>query len=232
MPDSEQIIDPGRVTRLLERLARRYTPLSVKVSGHEELYTSCIVGVDGSYVLMDELLPTGGHQLLLAERRLEVEGKLDGIDIQFTTTLKRVDDQDNVLTYCMNLPARLEYRQRRQAYRVHIPMTRKLSVIIENPDDTAVEGLLYDLSHGGAGIIFPAGKIIVEPGQLRECAIELPDDAWLYCAVELRYAKETSSRDRQHIGARFSQISPAQAQLVGTCINELEREFIRKRAAD
>ena len=232
MSDSEQITDPAKVARLLERLARRYTPLSVKVSGHEERYTSCIVGVDGSYVLMDELLPSGGHQLLLAKRSLEVEGKLDGIDIQFITTLQRVDEQDNVLTYYMNLPARLEYRQRRQAYRVHIPMTRKLSVIIDNPDDAVIEGLLYDLSHGGAGIIFPAGKVIVEPGQLRECAIELPDDAWLYCAVELRYAKDVSSRDRQHIGARFSKISPAQAQLVGSCINELERELIRKRAAD
>ena len=232
MSDSEQITDPGRVARLLERLARRYTPLSVKVSDHEERYTSCIVGVNGSYVLMDELLPSGGHQLLLAERTLEVEGKLDGIDIQFITTLQRVDDQDNVLTYYMNLPARLEYRQRRQAYRVHIPMTKKLRVIIDNTDDTVIEGVLYDLSHGGAGIIFPAGKIIVEPGQLRECAIELPNDVWLYCAVELRYAKNTSSRDRQHIGARYSQISPAQAQLIGSCINELEREFIRKRAAD
>lgn len=232
LPDSEQITDPARVAGLLERLAKQHTLLTVEIPGHQEHFSSCIVNVDRPYVLLDELLPSSGHQLLLAERKLQVTGKLDGIDIRFITTLESVDTHDDVITYQMNLPGQLEYRQRRLDYRAHIPLANTLRVMIDNGGEKVVEGALHDLSHGGAGMIFPDGDPVVEPGLLHECAIELPDDVWLYCAVELRYAKNIPSRDRQLIGARFADLSPVQARLVGHCISELEREFIRKRAAD
>jgi c-di-GMP-binding flagellar brake protein YcgR len=230
LPDSEQITDPVRVARLLEQLAKRNTLLTAEIPGHQEHYTSCIVEVGGPFVLLDELLPSSGHKLLLAERTLQVTGKLSGIDIRFVTTLDRVDDRDNVVTYHMNLPAQLEYRQRRQGYRVHIPMAQTLRVIFDN--GTVIEGALYDLSHGGAAMIFPDGKPAVKPGLLQECAIELPGDVWLYCAVELRHSNKIPSRDQQLVGARFIKLSPVQARLVAHCISTLEREFIRKRTAD
>lgn len=231
MPDSEQITDPARLVPLLDQLAKRHVALTVQVPGHTELFTSYIVDVDRQYVLLDELLPSSGHQLLLAERSLQVMGKLDGIEISCTTTLERVDEQDKVLTYYMNLPKRIEYRQRRLAYRVHIPMAKTLRVIIDHRDGTVHEGVLHDLSHGGAGMIFPADNITVEHGLLHECAIEFPDEEWLYCTVELRYSKNIPSRNRQLIGAQFAGLLPVQERIIGRCINELERELIRKRAS-
>jgi c-di-GMP-binding flagellar brake protein YcgR len=232
LPDSEQITDPGRMVRLLERLAKQHTLLTVDITGHHEHYTSSIVGVDRPCVLLDELLPSTGHQLLLSERKLQVTGKLDGIDIRFVTTLERVDNRNNMVTYHMNLPRQIEYRQRRLAYRAHIRMAQTLRVIIDSRDGTVIEGVLHDLSRGGAGMIFPDGPPAAVPGLLYECAIELPDDVWLYCAVELRYSKNIRSRDRQRIGARLNDLSPAQARLVGHCVSELEREFVRKRVAE
>ena len=231
MPDSEQLTDPARLVPLLDQLAKRHVALTVQVPGQDELFTSYIVDVDRKHVLLDELLPVSGHQLLLRERSLEVAGKLDGIEIRFITTLERVDEQGKVVTYYMNLPKQLEYRQRRLAYRVHIPMAMTLRVIIDHRDGTVHEGVLHDLSHGGAGMIFPADNITVEHGPLQECAIEFPDEEWLYCAVELRYSKNIPSRNRQLIGAQFAGLLPVQERLVGRCINELERELIKKRAS-
>lgn len=235
-PGSEQITDQARIARLLEQLARRYTPLTVQIPGHEALYTSCTVGVEKPYVLLDELMPSTGHEVLLRERTLNVLGKLDGVDIRFIASLERVDEQDNVLTYYMNLPRHLEYMQRRSDYRVHIPMSMRLRVIIDDEaftddDGITIEGDLHDLSKGGAGMIFPVTDSKVESGKIYECAFELPDEGWLYCSVELRYAKEISSHNRQLIGARFIDLYPPQKRLIGRCISELEREFIRKRAA-
>ena len=231
LADSEQITDPKKVLRLLERFTKRYTPLTVQIPGHKEHYTSSIVKVDKKHVLLDELLPSTGHQLLATERALEVTGKLEGIDIHFFTTLKRVADKDNLLTYYMELPSLLEYRQRRLDYRVRIPMAMKLPVIIENKSGKMVRGELHDLSYGGAGIIFLADKTIMETGRLHECAIELHDGKWIYCTAELCYSKGISSRKTQLIGVQFVELSPAQSRLIGRCISELEREFIRKRAA-
>ena len=231
LPDSEQITDPVRVVRLLERIANQHALLTVEIPGHQELYTSSIVGVDGPCVLLDELLPPTGHQLLLAERTLQVTGKVDGIEIRFISTLERVEKADNMLTCHMNLPAQIEYRQRRSAYRAHIPLTRPLRVIISNKDGAAIEGELHDLSHGGAGMIFPVGPPVVVHDLLYECAIELPNGAWLYCEVELRYSKSIRPNNQQLIGARLNKLSPAQARLVSHCISELEREFVRKRMA-
>ena len=232
LADSELISDPARVVPLLDRLAKRHVPLTVRISGYDEYFTSYIVGVDQRQLLLDELLPSAGQPQLEAKRELQASAKLDGIDIRFVTSLTGVDREQKMLTNTMKLPQQLEYRQRRMSYRVPIPMSRKMRVIIDSHDGRCFEGVLHDLSHGGAGMVFADGEPVVEPGLLHDCAIELLDDEWLYCTVELRYSKNIPSRGRQLIGARFPDLSRAQAGLLGHCINELEREFIRRRTAD
>lgn len=229
--NSEAITNPARIARLLQKMSKHFTPLSVRIPGHDELFTSCTVGVDKPYLLLDELMPTTGHSLLLKQRTLKVSGKLDGVDIRFTTSLERVDEKDNVITYYVSLPQQLEYKQRRQAFRVHIPMSKKLHVVIDHADGSVIEGVLYDLSHGGTGTIVSDIDTEVEPGLICECAFELPNNEWLNCSVELRYSKTVGSKNRQHIGARFIDLFPTQTRLIGRCISELEREVIRKRAS-
>jgi c-di-GMP-binding flagellar brake protein YcgR len=229
--DSELITEQTRITRLLAQLARRHTPLTVRIPGHKARFTSCTVDVEQSHVLLDELMPSSGHDLLVKARKLKVSCKLDGVEIEFIASLARADQQNKLLTYYMNLPTQMEYRQRRQHYRVHIPMSKLLRVIIDEADTAMHEGVLHDLSRSGAGVLFSANNIILEHGQQHECAIELPEADWLYCTVELRYSKDTSKQKQQLTGAHFIDLHPAQTRLIGRCISELEREFIRKRAA-
>jgi c-di-GMP-binding flagellar brake protein YcgR len=229
--DSELITDQTRIARLLERLARRHTPLSVEIPGHKERYTSCTVDVERSHVLLDELMPSTGHPHLLKAGKLRIACKLDGVEIKFNATLDRADEKNNLLTYYMILPTQMEYRQRRQDYRVHIPMSKVLRVIIDGDDDTVTEGVLHDLSRTGAGVIFSVANITLERGLKYEGAIELPDGEQLYCSVELRYSKTTQPGKQQLTGVHFIDIQPAQTRLISRCISELEREIIRKRAA-
>ncbi|MDX2485938.1 MAG: flagellar brake protein [Gammaproteobacteria bacterium] len=229
LADSEQITDPAKILRLLKRFTKRYTPLTVQIPNPKEHYTSCIVGIDGKYILLDELLPSPGNELLVTERALLVTGKIDGIVIQLFTTLKRVDDKDKILTYYMKLPSLLEYQQRRQTYRASIPITRELPVIIENNHGILLKGELRNLSHGGAGMILLADKTIMENGRLYECTIELPDGMQIYCTAELCFTKNIASRNKQYIGVQFVELLPMQSRLIGRCISELERELIRKR---
>ncbi|MGB5395643.1 MAG: flagellar regulator YcgR PilZN domain-containing protein, partial [Gammaproteobacteria bacterium] len=229
--DSELITEQTRIARLLAQLARRHTPLTVRIPGHKARFTSCTVDVEQSHVLLDELMPSTGHELLIKARKLNVSCKLDGVEIEFVASLARTDELNKLLTYYMHLPTQIEYRQRRQHYRVHIPLSKQLRVIVDVGDTAMHEGMLHDLSRGGAGVIFSANDIILEHGQQHECAIELPDTGWLYCTVELRYSKDTRKLKQQLTGAHFIDLHPAQTRLIGRCISELEREFIRKRAA-
>lgn len=231
LPDSERITNPTRVARLLDQLGKRHALLSVEIPGHSERFSSCIVAVDEPYVLLDELLPADGQQLLLAERRLRVTGKLDGIDVRFQAQLARVDEQDGVITCYIDLPGVLEYRQRRMDYRAHIPLSQSLRVIIDCGDGAVIEGLLHDLSNGGAGILLAEEVTMPVSDRPCECAIELPADEWLFCTVELRYARNSRYRGRRLAGARFQALTPQQTRLVGQCIIRLEREQIRKRVA-
>ena len=230
--ESEKISDPARVIPLLERLAKRRTPISVSINGHRELFSSCVVDVNRRHVLLDELLPTSGHRLMLPKRALQVIAKLDGIDICFDTTLDRVDSNDKVVTYHTTLPVQLEYGQRRLDFRVHIPMSKQLRVIIDNRDGAEFEGVLHDLSHGGAGMIFPEGKPEVRPGLTHACAIELAENDWLYTTVELRYSKSVSFRNKQMIGARFTDLSYQQVHIIRQYLSELQRELLRRRTAE
>ncbi len=230
LPDSEQITAPKKISKLLERFTKHYTPLTVQINNHPQHYTSSIVAVEEKRILLDELLPETGHQLLMDERIILVKGKLEGVDIQFFTTLQGTANINNLLTYYMTLPKLLEYRQRRMTFRAHVPVSMKLPVFIDNNKGETINGQLHNLSYGGAGIISLPDNSIMEKGSLHECAIELPDGNWIYCTVELRYSKEVNSRKTQFIGAQFVDISATQSRLIGRCISELEREFIRKHA--
>ncbi len=132
LADSEQITNAKKISKLLERFTKHYTPLTVQIPNHKQRYTSCIVNIEDDHVLLDELLPSSGHLLLVTERALLVRGKLEGVDIQFYTTLQRAGNKDNLLTYYMDLPKLVEYRQRRMTFRARIPVTLKLPVFIEN----------------------------------------------------------------------------------------------------
>lgn len=220
------------MAHLFERMARQRELLTVLIPGNPERHTSCILGVDAGHVLMDELLPATGHALLLAERRLRVSGRLEGIEIRFTATLDRVEDEDGAITYRVALPAHLEYRQRRLDYRAHIPMMRRLRVVLDRGEDAdVIEGLVHDLSKGGAGILLPEEVSLPPHAVVYECALELPDDAWLFCTVDICHARSSRYRDLRLVGIRFLRPGPIQSRLLGHCIIELDREFVRKRTA-
>lgn len=230
--DGEKITDPVRVASLLDRLAKKHSLLTVVVPGHAERFTTSIVGVNGLFVLLDELLPSSGHHLFVEVGTLEVSGKLDGIDFRFFAMLEDVDGQDGMITYRVHLPARLEYRQRRMDYRAHIPIAQTLRVLIDKGDESIIEGELYDLSQGGVGMILPGETPSLQPHRWYECAFEMPDQSWLYCSIELCHARTIPSHDRHLVGARFSRLSVVQSQLVGRCIGKLERELLRKRTVE
>jgi len=231
LTDSEQITNPKKISELLKRFTKHYTPLTVKIANHKHRYTSCIVKIEDDHVLLDELLPSTGHQLLITERALLVRGKLEGVDIQFYTTLQHAGNKDNLLTYYMNLPKLVEYRQRRETFRARIPVTMKLPVFIENKHGEKIKGELHNLSYGGAGMIMLPNKTIMEKGTLHKCAIELTKGEWIDCTVELRFSKSIPARNTQFIGTQFVELSATQSRLIGRCISALERELIRKRAA-
>ena len=228
--DVELITDPVRIVRLFEKLTRTYSPLTVKFPGSKEVFTSCTVGVSKPHLLLDELIPSTGHELLLKERRVNISGKLDGVDIQFTTTLIHVDEKNKILTYHMSLPDQIEYHQLRDYYRVNIPLSKVLRVDINN-EGAILEGVLHDLSHGGAGILFPVTSNTITPGSLHECTIELPENIILKCATEMRYTQNTVS-GKQLTGVRFLELNLEQSRIIGRFISGLERDLLRKRAAD
>ena len=134
----------------------------------------------------------------------------------------------------MDLPSLIKYRQRRQDYRVTIPMSKNLRVLVDNEveNEPEIAGELHDLSHGGAGIIFTETEIAIEPGHLYECAIEIPENEYLFCSVEIRYTRELHAGKQKLTGALFLKLTPIQERLIGRFISETERELMKRRARE
>lgn len=229
LADSEQITEPKKIIHLLKRFTKHYTPLTVQIANHPVQFTSCVVDVEKKAVLLDELLPSNGHQLLLDERDILVSGKLDGVDIQFFTSLKKIVEQDKLLTYYMALPTLLEHRQRRLTFRARIPIAMKLPVVIENIDGEKIKGELHNLSYGGAGMVLLPEKTAMSADALHKCAIQLPGGDWINCIVALRYSKDIPSRKTQFVGIQFVKLTATQSRLIGRCISSLERQQIRNK---
>ena len=216
--DSELITDQASIVRIFKQLVKRNMPLTVKIGNQKALYTSYTVSVDTPFILLDELIPPSGNQILQEEGNISVTCKLDGVDIQFSTSLERVDEADKLLTYYMHLPDQIEYMQRRQDYRVNIPISKQLQVYLLDSNNQLCEGYLHDISHSGAGVVLP-DSIKFEIKQLYGCAIQLNDEDWLYCTIEIRYSKTIQPKGRQLTGTKFQNLAMPQPRLLRRSIS-------------
>ncbi len=231
--DLDYLTLPTQIAHILQELSASHTLVTVSVPGSNQLFTSSILSVDreAGEVLMDELNPREGHDLLVKKRQLRVNSRLKGVEVGFRGAVTKSHQAGGIAIYHVSLPKRLFYNQRRQYYRLVVGISPHVPVTLECAEGLLLHGQVHDISVGGIGARFtPSEDENVETGQrLENCAIELPDSGTISSALEICFVDRSSPSRQLKLGGRFLNLARADQQSISRFITSLERKRLKIR---
>lgn len=147
----ETVSDTTRISVLLQKLQDQRSLVTIKVQDQAEPFSSVVIDVDrdAGLFIIDELKPDSGNELLRQRPALQIQGHLDGVLMNFGTTVVESGVDNGICYHKIAIPSEIQYQQRRQAVRVRLSAANPLAVTFTSASGSRYEGELEDLSVGG-----------------------------------------------------------------------------------
>jgi c-di-GMP-binding flagellar brake protein YcgR len=231
----ETLTDTTRIVGLFKRLLERRALLSIKIEDHPQEFTTAVINVspENGLLMLDELKPEQGHALLKLSPTFKARAQLEGVQIAFTATMIEIGEQDAIAYYTIQIPAQVDYHQRRQSVRIPLSAANPLPVTLTAEDGLSLKGNMADLSTGGLRIRFDRDlPTALEPGQKLDCSFPLPPDnkQRFTCEVIVRVIKgHHESYKAAFIGGQFADITKPQERQLARMVMLLQRVSQQKR---
>lgn len=216
------------VLTLLQSLIRRRELVSIMLQGSDVRFTSTVLSVDphNNTLLLDDLYPQAGHELLLQAGEVQLFAHTGGGALEFAAQLVEHEEVDGLSYFHLRLPETVNYMQRREGHRI---VVAKLEIPAELYDQRGAShpARLYDISSSGIGFLisrnseFPVNTAV-------PCVLHFPAESSLSCKVEFC--------DRRHAGANidiiggsFVGLDAQKEHILQRCTADLERRLLRMR---
>lgn len=174
------------------------------------------------------------NEQLLDANRIIFTASFDGIDIQFTATSITKAKYQGESVFAVPIPDEMLWVQRREYFRVKVPLGEPAICEIRQSDDSYREYKLFDISAGGLSIIDEYFDLDVEPGiVMSHCRLELPGHGNGKVNLEVRNIIPMKAGERQagrRVGCTFSNMGMSFAATIQRYIHAIESA--RKRFED
>ena len=200
--------------------------VTAQFGGANDFVVTAVLGVDldAGLVILDYGADEAAMQRLLRSDRLRFGTQLDHVRVTFQAGAPRAVLYADGPAFVVALPPVLMRMQRRDAYRLKIPMGRPVwcSIPVDGTPAGAVRVRVRDICVGGVGLVeygkeLPAAIGMVWPG----CRIELAGLGTLTADLEVMYATDG---DVRRCGCRFRALPLPMANLIQRYITRVERE--------
>jgi len=224
--------EQSEAIHVLEELRLQRTGLSVYSRALGGRFTSLLLEIraDESCLLLDELIPSQGHDGVQPGLKMAVEARLDGVPVSFESEVLDIGEDPKGFFYRVSLPSTVTRRQRRQHHRVPAG-GRHLVASLGDANGNVSEGEIVDLSAAGIAIRVPvddADRLAAVGGGIA-CNVALGPDDVLELNVEIRRVIDAGTNRSRVLAGRLLELTPAIERRIGKLVTELERELMRKR---
>ncbi len=231
----EKLTDTARIVGLLKRVLEQRVLLSATIENHSQEFTTAIINTSPAegYLMLDELKPENGQALLKQNQTLKLKAQMDGVLMVFSTTVMEIGEQDAIAYYKIQIPAQMDYHQRRQSVRIPASATKSLPITLKSKNDLILTGSMADLSIGGVRIRFDSDlPSILEVGQQLDCSFPLPPDnkQLLLCNLAIKVIKRQHEPFKAaYLGGQFIDITKPQERQIERTVMLLQRAVQQNR---
>lgn len=218
------------IARLLKRLQDHLVIMTASFPGDPENYNTSIIKMDYKNRLfyLDELIPRSGDEQLREFEKIQLRTRLDGAILTMDCKLKESNDENGVAQHIMYFPTRARSIQRRESYRVSIPLTKRYQVNMQTEAGLFIAGFLNDISYSGVAIrLETPQEFYVKVGE-NIPFLTLHLDETLTCEMDVR--RIYHSLGNIVVCGRLLEVTPTQQRIIQKFIAKVDREKRRAEA--
>jgi c-di-GMP-binding flagellar brake protein YcgR len=213
----------------LHQLINEGVRVSVTFDGGKETVLTMLLDVDEAEGML--IFDWGGSETtnrkLLQSERNHFICAPHGVKNQFMTGPVYETTYKKRSAFTTRLPEHYTRLQRRECFRLILPMTRRPPCIIRREEAPPLTLSVVDLSIGGIAAELPGGKLPFELGQvLSKARIELKTIGTLEVDLEVRNNSEVQRGGKPlgRIGCNFVKLSHAMENQLQRFITDVQRE--------
>ncbi len=217
------------VLTLLQRLVQQRLLVSIFLPGSKEHFTSTVLAIEphAGYLLMDQVFPQQGQQLLQRSDRLHIYANLGGAALGFSTSVIAQEDENGLVFYRLSFPQSVNYLQRRDGHRVPVGAL-DIPVELIDHQGKVYKGRLHDISPLGIGVqLAQAGAF--DKNVTYRFSIYPPREEPIHTEVEICNSRREEGSDAPIVGGLFTALDKRTQHNLERLVAEFERRLLRAR---
>lgn len=216
----------------LRALLKRKLLVNLEIHGTRQLVVTSVLAVNenNNTVILDISRNEGLNQELLSGKEAQFLAQLDGVSLSFNTGPVGLCTYESLPALRIVIPTSMIRLQRREDFRVHMPIANPVKCIITKPGNGETDPItthIVDISCGGAAIVDTSSRLRSEPGQiLAECQLLLSETDRVVTTLEVRNTAQVSLPNgtvQRRLGCRFVDLPKDMAAKLQRFVMEIER---------
>ena len=221
-----------QIGRTLLALYGHHALLTVHLPESSETFTSAILEVDSKkhYLLLDELFPREGHELVSRGMPLGMGARLGGAPISFESIVVEIGTESDVAFYKLPFPHCIDCDEQRRDRRVRVAFAYNIPVYVWADVNHPFQGKLYDLSTNGLGMRLEraAESTLASDRTEFTCVIQFPNGENIRTVVEVCAVSPRKLQPHIKVGGRFVGLSEKDQRTIDRFIADADRAQVNE----
>jgi len=221
----KSVIDtPQDIARMLQRMQEHIVIVTARFDSDPDTYNTSIIKVDAGKELfhLDEFLPSVGNEQLRKLKKVSLRSRLDGAILTMNGLLKSAEQESGIPYFIMHFPEQIRSIQRRESYRVSIPVGKRIQASMQTDAGHFIAGFLHDISFSGVSI-----RLEETPDFDLKVGMNIPFltlhlDEVITCSMEIK--RISYAVGHIIVSGRLEDISPVHQRNIQQFILRLDRE--------
>lgn len=217
---------------LLRAIQKRNLLVNLDLPGSRQIVVTSVIAVNQSNntLILDSARGDALNHELLSGKGAEFITQLDGVSISFSTGPVSLCEYEKLPALRIPLPKSLVRLQRREHFRVPLPIARPVKCIIpasSAEDHEPITTHIADIGCGGVAITESSGRLGIEPGKiLPACRLLIPDSDVIVTSLEVRNSAQIRLRNgtfQTRLGCKFVDLPNDMAAMLQRFVMQIER---------
>jgi hypothetical protein len=226
--DQYLLHDHGEIIHVLRALNDKGCQITIFFNGGSDFVLTTLLSVGDGGVVLDHGADAELNRLALAADKLFCITLLDKVRVQFILRQLQQTSYEGRPAFKAGLPDSVLRLQRREYYRLTMPVMRRLGcqIPMTQPEGgtSLVDVDIVDISGGGIAIVAPPEEVRFEPDmEFLNCRIDLPEVGVVTANIRVRTVFDITLRN----GARVKRSGCAFVKLPGGMATLIQRYIIR-----
>ncbi|MEO8630490.1 MAG: flagellar brake protein [Betaproteobacteria bacterium] len=231
-----RVHEPMEIASILRAIMRSGALVTAYFDNSREFIVTAILDVetDLTHLIIDSGSNATLNDKLVRGQELTILSSQDGVKIEFDVQQVEATSFEDRLAFRIGFPETLLKLQRREYFRLPVPLLKPLRCRIPIPPEGSADAIIGDISLGGVSVMGEYPGLVMDGGAIfAGCRIALPDVGTLNTGLQVCNSFPITLRNGsilRRTGCAFVDLPANQEAMLQRYIIRLERDRRAKSA--